>query len=49
MISISFTKLVTILTTYFCVLYVIKGEDGIKAVGYFNNDWSLGKDFYIKK
>ena len=28
---------------------LIKGEDGIKAVGYFNNDWSLGKDFYIKK
>ncbi len=28
---------------------LIKGENGIKAVGYFNNDWSLGKDFYIKK
>ncbi|MFZ9214000.1 MAG: prolyl oligopeptidase family serine peptidase [Sediminibacterium sp.] len=28
---------------------LIKGENGIKAVGYFNNDWSLGKDFYINK
>jgi hypothetical protein len=28
---------------------LIKGENGIKEVGYFNNDWSLGKDFYIKK